>query len=576
MASNLEDECNTSKVTFEDEQIQLSSSNVVDVGCSSNDLLKKDKDLQLPTITSHRWIKSFILPPIIGEICDDTKRSCSVILFFVSRRTRNYNLSLLDVGNSTDEIWMTATCRGLRGHVTRIELNDIDRYKHYLVRWSCNSTVVYEHALSTFRPETIAFVCCDMPELDTRHSLWSRLRDNPCDIVVHLGDNIYGDYAWQRSCVTMETDDAVKLSKAKASVRTFYQSVYHNTWQKWAPKCKNSSHLMIWDDHDVTDGHFVGKWIGSHSSSDVVKRRVSAIAEDLYQEYQLSLLQNKVHLPSGSYAKWIDEETMLYIAPRISNKDGQPLTSELFTDIAAQSHDARRLILAFTTAPLPRASGFSFEMYKRIYGTDGLWKTDDALMLYSFCFDWLLSNRFDDPGTPHGRQLIVLGGDIHIGIETFVSNGEVEFPIYVTGPITNAPTLAETLYARAIKGHNNFGDMVVNVKDARAIRNYFEFSLQSFTGKLIWSEDTLPARPYMLPIVAQRMLGIGVQRIQCLPPLDYYDEAQRKGGSEDINNSAEAKVLTEEELKVVARVERRLKRSKERSKGRNEKKGENK
>ena len=533
---------------------------------------KQGKQARQTRSKLRHWIKTFMLPPIIGEITKEKDGTCSVVLIYVSRLSRSYKLALLDVCRDTDKVWHTATSRGNRGTVKRVVIRDIEADKHYLIRWSLGKKPVYEQRLSTFDPTNIAFVCCDMPELDTKKSLWSHLRDNHVDTIFHIGDNIYGDYAWQRGCNSLKTDNPDVLRRRSNDVRREYQRTYHDAWQRWAPKTKNGSHMMVWDDHDITNGYCYNRFLSGHELEDHSRRRVTNIGENLYQEYQLSLLHNPVHLPSGSYTKWLDDETLVYLAPRNNHKDGAPLTGELLEDIKFVSSKARRLIIAFTTAPLPRATGLSFSVYKNIYGTDGLWKTNDAVTLYNFCFQWLENGikLFGEPGTENARQLILVGGDIHIGVEALVSNGDLEFPIFITGPISNAPTTAETLYASALRGHQAFDDIIVNIKDARAIRNYLRLNIPTFKANLVWSEYTLPKHPSMLPIVAARMLGIMVGSVGNNPAYDNYDEMLRNclppSELEKLSGSSEADVLNSEEENILKAAERGRRNSKEKEK----------
>lgn len=559
-------------------------------------------DKQKSRAKPRHWIKTFMVPPIIGEVTKEDSGDCSVVLIYVSRLTRTYKLSLLDICRDTNKVWHTATSQGNRGIVKRIVIKDVQAEKHYLLRWSLGKRIVYEQRLSTHQPTNIAFVCCDMMELDTKKTLWSHLRDNSADIIFHIGDNIYGDYAWQRGVVALKTDNPDILRRKSNDVRRTYQRVYHETWQRWAPKTKNGSHMMVWDDHDVTNGYCYNKFLSGHEAEDHSKRRVTNIGETLYQEYQLSLFRHPVHLPSGSYTKWLDHDTLVYLAPRNNHKDGRPLTGELLEDIKNKSSRARRLIIAFTTAPLPRATGLSFNVYKNIYGTDGLWKTDDAVALYNFCFDWLRvgSRLFGDPDYPvddvvgdtdgsvdggcsrhgkygnrgsrdyRGRQIMLVGGDIHIGVEAVVTNGDLSFPIFVNGPISNAPTVAESLYANALRGHQTFDDITINIKEARATRNYMRLNIPTFTGKLVWSECTFPKHPSMLPIVAKRMLGIMVGGVDNNPAYDNYDQMLRDclpaSELEKLNVSSEANVLNSEEEKILKTAERGRRNSKEKNK----------
>src|SRR5258708_7881647 len=64
-----------------------------------------------------------------------------------------------------------------------------------------------------------------------------------------------------------------------------------------------------------------------------------------------------------------------------------------------------RLILCFSSAPVPIPFGAAGDVYKQIKGINKFWNQEDLIILLTWLFDWM-----------DKRQIVIVGGDLHVGI----------------------------------------------------------------------------------------------------------------------------------------------------------------
>lgn len=217
--------------------------------------------------------------------------------------------------------------------------------------------IISEHKLKLSYDKMI-FLSCDLPEADTNHSLWMKLSNEEKNgICFHLGDNIYGDRAYN----TCGHD---------------YNSTYIKTWSRWSPIMNDFSHMMVADDHEICDGYDY-----TVASNDAI-----AIGLLAYKQYQTGLLQQVNSFP-GFFVKVVDEDTTVYGISR-SMMGVTPLS--LIQQI--KNNFSGNVILAISSAPVPLPPGLSRNIYELIYGSFG-WEQSDLISLYDLCFECLESGQ---------------------------------------------------------------------------------------------------------------------------------------------------------------------------------------
>lgn len=134
---------------------------------------------------------------------------------------------------------------------------------------------------SPSEPLRVGLVSCigsdEVPE-GTRYKLWSalgdRIRDGEIDLVLHAGDQIYGD------AIRDHHDGA-----GESAIRRRYREQYVRTWRDGAVQRVHRScpSIMMWDDHEFFDGY------GSRSDHHTDLTRVFfRAATRAFEEFQIS------------------------------------------------------------------------------------------------------------------------------------------------------------------------------------------------------------------------------------------------------------------------------------------------
>lgn len=355
------------------------------------------------------------LPLIItGEILDNT-----VIFLIISEYNIGINVFINDEYSSTHNIKYLA----IRLILPYSKL-------HNYIFTTVEGTIISQHNLSSSNNKLI-FLSCDMPAADTKHSLINNFI-NDSGICFHLGDNIYGD-------------------KAYNSNNTNYKDIYLSTWRRWANIMCNFSHLMIADDHDVRDGFNILDVEYKNSSN---KKLLDAIT--CYRLFQTSLQHNLI---DGKIIKRVDDVTTVYCISRtITNIT--PI--ELIKRYSREFNN--NVIIATSSAPIPMNSKIPYEM---IFGSYG-WKYVDLLELYDLLFALLESRKVNN--------VILIGGDLHFGVSGIIRKGNLKIHVYVTSAISAHPTFIENILASSMTGNFVFDKYSIELM-SRADRNYLTIQL---------------------------------------------------------------------------------------------------
>ena len=231
------------------------------------------------------------------------------------------------------------------------------------------------------------------------------------------------------------------------------QESYRNVWgQRWCSKVlANSSHLMVWSDNDVTNDFTVLNKDGTQAFSPEYLR----VATRVYHMYQRQL-RTPDFVPSElgpapttptRLKEWveqaydwcsvfmidmrgnlIDDAGIVHAAPTMSDEQKAALQA------AFASPGVRCMILAAEipfVGPTPEGARAGAE--KLPFLTEHwAYKLDELLWVLDLCFDWKAASA--------GREVILLGGDIHVGVKSEITDAQSGLKIrhVTTSPITNA------------------------------------------------------------------------------------------------------------------------------------------
>ena len=284
---------------------------------------------------------------------------------------------------------------------------------------------------------------------------WVDLRDryvNPghLDLLLHLGDQIYGDHAFDESLAELPASGRPRASVRRA-IEERYRRLYRLAWGAHRPTREvlaRVSNLSIWDDHEITDD-----W-GSrpaHADPDSRERIIGDLARKVYREYQRQLwedapdppedgLEHHVHRFGKIGVLFVDQRGGRSFArdrerPYLSRAQWEAITAAL----APGGTFARvRALLVVTSVPLTYLGDRITEI--------GSGVIDDLMDHWAYGphrkeqIEFVRALRAWKQARDGERELLVLGGDVHIGGETQVYHGESPlFRQLITSPMTNKP-----------------------------------------------------------------------------------------------------------------------------------------
>lgn len=245
--------------------------------------------------------------------------------------------------------------------------------------------------------------------------------------VLHLGDQVYADKVF-RCCVgALRQVPKAEWPNYRTWVRNMYRQLYRDTWSCGGLRdiLANASNLMIWDDHEVVDD-----WADRDRfiATDTVEHFVSREAWSTYREYQRQLWDDELEeLPatgmSEQHMHRFGDLGLLFIdcrggrayqhdaaRPYLGSAQWQAIDEAL--EAGGTLADARVLLVA-SPVPLvfmgPRATdnyeGDSDDLF-------GHWANDPYRPEQYALLKKLATWKAAQPG----RELALLGGDVHVGL----------------------------------------------------------------------------------------------------------------------------------------------------------------
>lgn len=139
----------------------------------------------------------------------------------------------------------------------------------------------------------IAAVSCNFVPRRGETDLWRDLYDRYAspghvNLLLHLGDQVYGDQAFEESMHILRANAA-----DEEAVRERYRRLYRLTWNHPSQRLVMARvpNLMIWDDHDIRDD-----WGGypAHRDPNSIEGHVGRLARQVYRDYQRQLWDDSV------------------------------------------------------------------------------------------------------------------------------------------------------------------------------------------------------------------------------------------------------------------------------------------
>ena len=305
----------------------------------------------------------------------------------------------------------------------------------------------------------VGAVSCNYLPRRGSSELWADLRDRyvmpegsgHLDLLLHLGDQVYQDETFAKALSILDGASTATPSQER-KILELYRSIYRMTWAGYRPLREvlaNVPNLMIWDDHEITDD-----WGSDPSHSKPSPEFcVGTLGRRVYREYQRQLWDD--FDPEEDPADGLEHHKhrwgpvgVLFVDQRGGRSFGRDasrpyLSVPQWEDISSALGDGGyfanvRALLVVTSVPLAYLGdaiskiGSTFVNDLEDHWAWGPHRKEQIEMVRAL--------RRWKQGSPEGRELLVLGGDVHVGGRTEILHNEnVVFRQLITSPVSNKP-----------------------------------------------------------------------------------------------------------------------------------------
>jgi len=342
-------------------------------------------------------------------------------------------------------------------HVTGLTPNT-----HYSVYFGGLNKKAIQNRRGEFRtfPEkitklNIAAVSCDRPErvLDGETNMWKlleeKLKDNEIQIVLHLGDQVYGQKELTDANVIFRQAEQDGVNSPAETLATVHRvqnrlgDIYRFTWNlvHTARSLATGSHLMIWSDNDLYNDFTIAKDISP---------LMIHVGQLVYRRYQRQLWDPEYETRMDSSEEFyqkigpvgiimidmrgnrIDFEGKQFPENAIVSPAQWKMIESVFADVDLS------VILVCSEIPFvgdtPEVAKKNSKIPDLEFLKDHWVYSDHELVrLLDIAFNWKHAGRAE------GKEVVFIGGDIHVGAESVITDHHHNQTInHLTAtPITN-------------------------------------------------------------------------------------------------------------------------------------------
>lgn len=298
----------------------------------------------------------------------------------------------------------------------------------------------------------VGAVSCNFTVFREGTDLWADLRDRNItpgnvDLLLHVGDQIYGDSAFQEAETILDGRTSGTQAQRR-KIKELYRRLYRMTWRHPATRdvLANVPNLMIWDDHEIRDD-----WGSRNEDSDptTAAYHIGTLGHEVFREYQRQLWDDPANWPPQRFEdhvhKW-GAIGVLFVdqrGGRSFERDavrpylGVPQWNRIAAALARGGDlDDVRALIVVTSVPLVYLGdsitngGAGVVDDLRDHWAYGSHRVEQIQMMRALR-NWKAVG---------GRELLVVGGDVHIGCHTNIEhNASIIYRQLVTSPITNKP-----------------------------------------------------------------------------------------------------------------------------------------
>jgi hypothetical protein len=391
------------------------------------------------------------LGPIIGKVTETTAR----VLIEV-----NEDVEITCDAKPTNGSAVTQTVTSVKDRPIAFQFDNLLPGREYAITFTGVSAGYPKGRIRTFKPNTdrlnVAALSCNYLGRRGRQDLWADLRDRyvmpgDVDLVLHLGDQIYGDSAFARALRIINDKEFSTKKRQDEEILEAYRRLYR-AWWSYKPTrdvLANVSNLMIWDDHEIRDD-----WGSRDTDCDqsTVEFRIGTLARQVYREYQRQLWDD--FDPNTPPATGEEQHHhvwgpigLLFVDQRGGRSFGReparpylssPQWNKIVNELEKGDLSTVRALIVVTSVPLcylgsqttDLGTSYSDDLYDH-------WShpqhAKEQVEMVRALREWKEANLGQ-------RELLVVGGDVHVGGHTEIEHaGSTIFKQLITSPITNTP-----------------------------------------------------------------------------------------------------------------------------------------
>eukprot|EP00742_Colponemidia_sp_Colp-10_P001884 GILJ01002015.1.p1 GENE.GILJ01002015.1~~GILJ01002015.1.p1 ORF type:complete len:541 (-),score=74.39 GILJ01002015.1:115-1698(-) len=309
---------------------------------------------------------------------------------------------------------------------------------------------------------SIAAVSCDRPEryFEFQTNMWQKLaeqvRSKQVDLVLHLGDQVYGQKefcdAWSiLRQYDLSSMDQKHKEKVFEKVRDRLRDIYRYTWNlpHTAYVLAHCAHSMIWSDNDIYNDFTIARVNGKE-----LEPKMLVLAQQVYREYQRQLWdvdyakKNGVTTDEFFYQK-LGSSVVFMIDMRGNHlslsgdpEPERPIMNEaqwsLLQSVLAMDDVTSLLVcseIPFVGDSPEEAKKKSLQEGMEFLVDHWAYQTEELVRLLTLLSDW----KKDGIAKGISREVVMAGGDIHAGVTSTIadSTNGVTIKHITTSPISN-------------------------------------------------------------------------------------------------------------------------------------------
>lgn len=397
----------------------------------------------------------WLLCPMVGEVINNKA--------VVIHELRDKNVFLYVQIEQKEKVLVTTNDIGPTKTILSFSYPSI-----YQIYWYIGHKIIYTHKIYNCYKDKLIVVSCDKPEMDTRHSLWKMMHNEIKDnnvAILHLGDQVYADDEYAQ-CKKLQKKHLKRANNDDHLISSYYHlyaSRYHKTYKTHYNILSNTSNYYIWDDHELHNDAIMNK-----------DDNVDLMAIACYKDYQAFQVEEQYFINDYCWYKMINN-IMVITIERTSEIISVEKIIKYVTPIIK---NINKIILSFTSSIVPPPHHLSGLLYTSIMRTDKFYPKDKLILL----LDWLFSLE---------QEVILLGGDLHLGILGYYRKLDKTIPVIIASPITNNPSLDRKVIAM---GYDDVFYLDHGItfccRSAKAKRCYGVVDLDTFTTSIVYSRFT--------------------------------------------------------------------------------------